>query len=121
MAETPSEKLRTLAVLIPMMDDDDLETALKQIERLPDPRATHAWDGERNVGDLFGKTLGLSKTAWDVYLVYPPGMTWDEDGPPAPPFWMHQLDQLGDEPGADPAIRLDKKKLKAELDRLIIG
>lgn len=119
MAEVPSEKLKTLVVFLPMEDMDDLEAALKQIERLPDPRVTHAWDGERHVGDLFGKSLGLSKTAWDVYLVYPPGVTWDEDGPPMPPFWMHQLDQFEDERGADPANRLDRKKLKAELERLV--
>jgi hypothetical protein len=32
--------------------------------------------------------------AWDVYLVYPPGVEWNGRTPPRPGYFMHQLNQL---------------------------
>jgi hypothetical protein len=49
------------------------------------------WDGERASGTLMAKTLALKGSAWDVYLLYAPGVKWTGEQPPAPTFWMHQL------------------------------
>jgi hypothetical protein len=35
--------------------------------------------------------LGLREDAWDVYLVYPPGVQWTGTAPPKPSYWMQQL------------------------------
>ncbi len=29
--------------------------------------------------------------AWDTYLLYGSGISWTEEEPPKPTFWMHQL------------------------------
>ena len=45
----------------------------------------------RDVGKLFQAPINLTtEPAWDVYLLYPPGVKWT-DGPPTPHFFMHQL------------------------------
>ena len=74
-----------------MMPEDDIEHArgaAAAFEKLP---VSHAWDPERYLGDLYSRTLGLNSIAWDVYLLYPPGVRWDGENPPHPTFWMHQL------------------------------
>jgi hypothetical protein len=39
----------------------------------------------------YRETLKLPEDAWDVFLLYPPGVTWEGERPPAPAYWMHQL------------------------------
>ena len=56
-----------------------------------DGRLVQRWDGDRAAGNLIAKRLGLNRTAWDVYLLYAPGVKWIGDQPPMPTFWMHQL------------------------------
>ena len=57
-----------------------------------DPRATHYWTDGLRVGARFQSPIGLeSEPAWDVYLVYPPGVEWTGESPPQPSFFMHQL------------------------------
>jgi hypothetical protein len=56
--------------------------------------------------------------AWDVYLVYAPGVRWEGDTPPTPTFWMHQLTA---DTGADQRYCLDPAVLEREVARLIPG
>ncbi|MCH8816068.1 MAG: hypothetical protein IH957_13450 [Chloroflexi bacterium] len=78
---------------------------------------THYWIDNRDVGKLFQTPIGLTtEPAWDVYLLYGPGVTWEQDGPPQPAFWMHQL---GVEVGVDPDLRLDATRLYRELIKLL--
>jgi hypothetical protein len=67
---------------------------------MPGPNVTHYWDGDWRSGAAFGRALDLfqdeAKTrliaAWDVWLIYAPGQTWDDpDRPPVPRVWRHQL------------------------------
>jgi len=88
---TPAPALRGFAVWVPMMSADDLAEAEREAEGFADKRVAHLWDGQREVGDVFTKTLALVGTAWDVYLVYAPCVRWEGPLPPAPTFWMHQL------------------------------
>ncbi len=74
-----------------MMRNDSHERADTQAAPFKELMAVHVWDAERKVGNLYSKTLRLESTAWDFYLLYPPGVTWDDDQPPEPAFWMHQL------------------------------
>ena len=45
--------------------------------------ATHYWEESGIVGKLYEKTLGIDGIyAWDVWMVYRPGVRWDETYPP---------------------------------------
>ena len=81
--------------------------------RLPDARIRHYRDDTALLAERFAPVLGLPEgiPAWDVFLLFAPGSRWDED-PPAPAFWMHQLDR------GPPAHRLDAAKLATEVERL---
>ena len=109
------DHLQGFAVWLPMMRNDSLERAdveAAPFERLP---VVHVWDAEHQVGDLFAKTLRLKSTAWDFYFLYPPEVTWDEDEPPQPAFWMHQLPAAS---GADRDLVLYPTRFLRELFRL---
>ena len=52
----------------------------------------HYWVATQDVGQLFQPAIGLEgEVAWDVYLVYPPGIGWEDRIPPVPEILMHQL------------------------------
>jgi mercuric ion binding protein len=91
-------RLRGFVVWLPMLPSDSKESAGAQAAGFVDGRLMQHWDGERASGNLVAKTLGLKGAAWDVYLLYAPGVKWDGEQPPAPTFWMHQLRE---ESGAD--------------------
>jgi len=110
------KNLRGLITWLPMLEGDDAEAARRQSELVREGRVTKGWDGERRIGDLFAQTLGLRSTAWDVYLLYPPGVRWDDREPPQPAFWMHQLPEAL---GADSKLFLDADRLARELRRLL--
>ena len=95
-----------------MMPDDGVDFAEREAVAFDDERITHAWDPERRLGDLYAKTLSISATVWDSYLIYGPGAKWVGDEPPAPAFWMHQL---GASCGAHPDLLLNPAKLCQEL------
>lgn len=73
-----------------MLPFDGERSVPNAIKLLPDKRAVHFWDGAQKLGKAYQPVLELDRTAWDVYLLYPPGTEWKEV-PPKPGFWMHQL------------------------------
>lgn len=66
-----SRQLAVYAVWEPILRTDDERSARKATALFPDERVQNYWG--------------------DVYLVYPSGVTWNEDGPPRPEFFQHQL------------------------------
>lgn len=60
------------------------------------PDVRHYWDGERRLGRQVSRRLGgLEDPAWDVWLLYRPGVLWEEgEDIPAPDWWEHQLRAL---------------------------
>jgi len=96
-----------------MLAADSLLAAEQQESKLPDPRLLHSWDPDRILGSLLSQTLNLKRSvAWDVYLLYPPEHRWTDELPPAPEFWMHQLD------GENPALFLDPLRLKSTVQAM---
>jgi len=79
---------------------------------VPDPRATHFWDGSKVLVQGFNPVLGLGQDAWDVYLIYGPTARWDGPTPPRPDFWMHQLNTSAGPP-------LDPQAFAAHADSLL--
>jgi hypothetical protein len=63
---------------------------------MPDERAAHYWDPDRLVGIAFQPHIpDLEFPAWDVWMLFAPGVTWGERAPPpAPTWWEHQLGRL---------------------------
>ena len=82
--------LRTLVAYVPVMN--------AQEEHVPDAAAlvtggnpTHYWDESGIIGKLYDKVLAIDTYAWDVWMVYKPGVRWEDTYPPKPDFGMHQL------------------------------
>lgn len=113
--ENKSKMLQGTIVWTPMLMTDS-PTAAKRCEaELTDFRVKHCWDPDRILGQLLSQTLNLKASmAWDVYLIYSPNHSWDVDLPPAPKFWMHQLDE-------EPTLLLDPRHLKRAVQAMIAG
>jgi hypothetical protein len=111
----PSPKLEAILVWEPMRDDDSPAAATRQAETISDPRIKQGWNENKNVGKLFGEMLDLHEVAWDVYLIYKPGIKWEAQQPPPPTFWMHQLE------GANPKLLLceNPTRLNVEVGKLL--
>ena len=99
-----------------MLDTDDHDAADRQSGELSDHRVVQRWSPDKSVGDHFSRTLALTGAAWDVYLIYPPGVAWRSDALPAPAFWTHQLPASG---GADPSLRLDPESLAQAVGSMV--
>jgi copper chaperone CopZ len=110
-----SDRLSGLIVWLPMLAGDDASAATVQAGAFTDDRLRlQGWDTEREIGNAFEKTLDLTRTAWDVYLVYEPGLTWDGEFPPKPSYWMHQLTE---DSGADQQYCLNPVTLAREVEK----
>lgn len=114
--EIDAKTLKGFSVWLPIMNGDTAESAQAESEIIPDDRVEHSWDPERQVGELFARALKLKGVAWDVYLLYAPGVAWSTDEPPAPTFWMHQLPPVT---GADGKLLLNPGRFSHELLNLL--
>lgn len=92
LAAIPSDSLAIYVVWEPMLQTDTKRSSWKATALFPDKRVRNYWVGTTGVGEIFQKPIDLTtEPAWDVYLVYRPGVRWTEDSPPHPQFFMHQL------------------------------
>lgn len=87
-----SDGLAVYVVWEPILGSDREDAARRATKLVPDRRARHYWTNELGVGEAFQNAIPLvDETAWDVYLLYPPGTEWTQAGAPAPSYYMHQL------------------------------
>ncbi len=108
-----SKMLSGAIIWTPMIDTDNLEVAKLSELGFADSRVKHFWDPDRNLGRLLSQTLKLRiSIAWDVYLIYQPNHPWEAELPPAPIFWMHQLNE-------EPTLFLDANRLKERVQTLL--
>jgi len=90
--EIESDRLAVYAVWEPILKTDDEPSSRKAVILLPGKRVKHYWVHNQDVGELFQPAIDLAgEPAWDVYLVYEPGVKWTDDAPPKPGYFMHQL------------------------------
>jgi len=77
-------------VWVPQKDgrEVDVPAATRVIH---DPRTVHFWDARGSTMRMYQRVLSTPGDAWDIYLLYGPGVRWDGELPPEPDFWMHQL------------------------------
>ncbi len=93
LEQVDSDDLSVFAVWMPVLGSDNAAAGKDAESLLPDDRVTHYWDGDNSLGKLYGRLLTLPRgrqLAWDIYFVYAPGVTWEQE-PPLPTQWMHQL------------------------------
>ncbi len=111
------ERLRGFVVWLPMLPTDNQSAAGAQAGSFIDARVAQQWDGDRASGETFAKMLGLKRKAWDVYLLYAPGVKWTGEAPPMPTFWMHQLRA---DSGADQRVCLNPTVFLNRVDGLLV-
>ena len=112
------ERLRGFVIWLPILPNDDEAAAAAQAGAFVDRRLIQQWDRDRASGRLVAKTLNLKGNAWDVYMLYAPGVKWTGDTPPAPTFWMHQLRA---ETGADQRACLNPSVFMRKVANLLSG
>ncbi len=116
LAAMPHPDLRLRYVWVPVLPPDNIDAARAAVEGLTEPRATHYWDGERQLANRLGESLGitaqqsLAGLAWDVYLAYEKGAR----DLFSPTFWMHQL-------GVTHAPPLDTAAFRQRVEGLLRG
>ena len=88
-----SDKLRVHVVWTPVLSGDSREVVERSQLIIYDERATHYWDGEQHLGQLYGEIIELPigrDLAWDIYFVFDEGVEWRSRAP-SPVAWAHQL------------------------------
>lgn len=113
LEENESKRLYAAIIWTRMLVTDSLHAVQEHEARSSEARLRQFWDDHRLLGRLLAQTLNLKASiAWDVYLIYPPDHPWHLELPPAPKFWMHQLDE-------EPARLLDPPRLKGYVQTLV--
>jgi hypothetical protein len=103
-------------VWIPMLPGDSENAARAATVLIPDARARHYFDPDRQAGRVLASRMGgQGEIAWDMYLFFPPDVAW-EDEPPMPADWVHQL---GEAAWTDPTRYHHGDDLVAALERLL--
>lgn len=96
-------RVHTFVLYVPTMGAEEKHAAAA-IPLLLGPRVTHLWDPRGRSGLEFQEALGIQAYAWDVWMIYEPGARWDQDQPPpAPGYWEHQLGSLPKETLLEPS------------------
>lgn len=115
IAEIESDDFVAYVVWEPILNTDSEPSSRRAATLFPDPRVKSYWVRSRTVGELFQNAIQLrTEPAWDVYLVYRPGIVWEGDTPPEPTYYMHQLGgRLPDD------RRLDGPKLLQAIDQTL--
>ncbi|MEM7586220.1 MAG: hypothetical protein AAF560_22705 [Acidobacteriota bacterium] len=91
------DRLRTYVVWGPMLGEETEADAPKGSVFLNDPRSSHFWTGAHTLVEALQDPIGLEdEPAWDVFLVYGPGVQWGET-PPVPDYYMHHGRSLPEE------------------------
>ena len=111
--ENVSKRLYGAIIWLPMLVTDSLQAANESETRFSNRRLRQLWDEHLILAQLLAQSLNLKASiAWDVYLLYPPDHAWHLELPPAPKFWMHQLDE-------EPTLLLDPPRLKQAVRTLL--
>ena len=111
LSRIPSSRLSAFIVWVPQLFGTQPD-AVRASRLIDDARTVHYWDGSDVTGIEFGRVLPTPSAAWDVYLLYPPGIRWTGQLPPRPAYWMQQL-------GLTNAPYLDTATLAGQIRRLL--
>ncbi len=112
LASQNDERLQTFVVHVPTLGakEEDVPAALALLDG---PHVTHFWIESGDLGTRFSEVLDIVPTyAWDVWLAYPSDVLWEDELPPSPEFWQHQI-------GVDNALKLDTAVFAAQTKELL--
>ena len=87
--------LSVLAVWMEALPFDITRNPARRVESFADePRMIHFYDQQQVAGEALREAIDWrdESVPWDVFLVYPAGVTWDGDLP-APGNWFHQREE----------------------------
>ena len=101
-----------------MIETDGVESAKQTASAPTDSRVRQYFDVDKEVGTAYKKLFGLTKTAWDMFLVYGADVDWEIEQPPEPTFYMHQMNT---EHGSDPTKILDPEEFKKRVEDILAG
>ena len=92
----------------------------KAVSLMHTAAATHFWNASGAFGKQVSRALDLRNGealvyAWDVWMIYPPDAQWPDVGFLRPQLFMHQLQDLMDNPKF---LLLDSKAFAASVHRL---
>jgi hypothetical protein len=90
LSRIASKNLTAFVVWVPQLAGT-YTAAIQSSRLIDDGRTIHYWDQADVTGQQFAGVLGTPGPAWDVYLVYSPGVRWGSKSPPAPTYWMQQM------------------------------
>ncbi len=109
-----SDQLSVLVVWTPVLSSDNRASVDKAARTITDNRAAHFWDGDRSLGNTYGKIVELPRgrsLAWDIYFAFDRDTRWNETAP-EPDDWAHQL-------GGDARSLRNGDKLREAINRLL--
>jgi hypothetical protein len=88
----PDAALSVTIIWVDMLRADGEAAASKSAQIFDDVRVTQFYDPTFRSSKVFAKDVlhADGGPAWDMYLYYEPGATWDA-APPKPEEWYHQL------------------------------
>ncbi len=86
----PDADISMSIVWIDVLPSDCEATARHAAVIFDDPRVVQFYDPNQRAGAAFAEDLIRQPPAWDIYLFYAPGDSW-EQRPPQPRDWAHQL------------------------------
>lgn len=111
------DRLRLFVVWGPMQKKETEADARAAAVHLADPRVTQLWTDDDVLANAYKAPLGLAgdhEPAWDIYMLFPPGVRWGE-ALPAPSYFMWVEKNLPAE------TRFNAEKLGEEVRRLLAG
>lgn len=110
--EFPAENMAGYVIWVPMLADDNTESAQVEQQRITDPRIRFWFDADKAAANAWSEFIGYPSTTWDVYAVHDETALWaDGSPPPEPRIWMHQLNPT---PATKLEDRLDAARLAHE-------
>lgn len=122
MAKNDSDDIRVFVVWSSQLGAEEKHLP-EAMALMPDPRARHYWDPSDQVGTAYqnrlrdpagdGEPFTMGSAAWDVWLLFGRDAHWDDDAPPDPAWWEHQLRGLPE------AIRLDPERFAQKAAELL--
>lgn len=108
------DRVRAYIVWLPIFGGDFRGEARKLSRSLSDKRVSYFTDPKSLTGDLWERTLKTQREiAWDVYMLYGAAARWENEDPPIPDFWMHQLT------GVTKAATLEESEFRKKLTDML--
>lgn len=85
--------LRAYFVWTPILGSDTRIVARENSRTYATPNSVHYWTPTQKLAKDLAPVLhmGAGRLAWDIYLLYAPGVIWDRE-PPAPSYWQRKHD-----------------------------